>query len=266
MTSQNQFDSLLSDPDRAAFAASGYGQDGGLGARPAVVVIDTNYSFFGHRAEPMLESQKLWPNSCGEYAWESLPHIGRLLDVAHERRVPVIYTTGQDRREDSFDAGRWRAKNPRLRSIGQPQADTVVEGVPGFPRNAIVASIAPRDSDIIIRKPKPSAFFATALPGYLIDLGVDTILLAGVATSGCVRATAVDGFSYNLKVGVVAEACFDRIQASHEMALFDLQSTYADVCSIDKTVDYLESIPLGLYDDKIDFDLSDSIQREGYRT
>lgn len=256
MNAFTRWGTLLSDQDRAAFAASGYGQDGGLGARPAVIVIDTNNAFFGHRAEPLLESQKLWPNSCGEYAWESLPHIRRLLDAAHERRVPVIYTTGQDRREDSFDAGRWRAKNPRLRSIGQTEAEIVVEGVPGFPRNDIVAGIAPRESDIVIRKPKPSAFFGTALTGYLIDLGVDTILLAGVATSGCVRATAVDGFSYNFKVGVVAEACFDRIQASHEMALFDLQSTYADVCGIEETVDYLQSVPLGLYDDKIDFDVA----------
>ncbi len=240
---------LLSDEDRAAFAASGYGARGDLGSRPAVVVIDVNYAFCGHRREPLLESQKLWPNSCGERAWDSIPHIRRLIDAAHARRVPVFFTTGQDRRPDLFDAGRWKAKNPRMRGGGPVRS----ESVPGFPRNEIVAEIAPAPADIVIRKPKPSAFFGTALTGYLVDLGIDTLLLAGVATSGCVRATAVDAFSYNFKVAVVEEACFDRIQASHDMALFDLQSTYADVYRIDEAAEYLATVPAGQFDDKIDF-------------
>lgn len=244
---------LLSEQDRAVFAASGYGAPGGLGSRPAIVVIDVNNSFCGHEPQPLLESQKHWPNSCGEYAWNALPHIRRLVDAAHDRRIPVIYTTGQERRPDAFNAGRWSAKNTRLARHATPEHVGAVEGIVGFNRDDIAAMIAPRQSDIVIRKPKPSAFFETGLLGYLIDLQVDTVILAGVATSGCVRATAVDGFSYNFAVGVVAEACFDRIQASHEMALFDLQSTYADVHGIDSAVSYLDQIPSGLFDDKIDF-------------
>lgn len=234
----------LSDRDLEVFRASGYGQTAGLGSRPAVVVVDVNYAFCGHQRDSVLESQKLWRNSCGEYAWDALPHIRALIDAAHERRVPVIYTTGQDRRPDLFDAGRWRSKNRRAGAT---------EGIPGIDRNEIMPDIAPSPSDIVIRKPKPSAFFGTALTGYLIDLGVDTILLAGVATSGCVRATAVDAFSLNYHVAVVSDACFDRIQASHEMALFDLQSTYADVYGIEKAVEYLHSVESGLFDEYIDF-------------
>lgn len=256
-----RLDALLSEKDREVFAASGYGRDGGFGARPAIIVIDVNHSFVGHTRQAVLESQRFWPNSCGEYAWDALPHIRRLIDTAHQQRIPVIHITGQDRRPDSFDAGRWRAKNARLDSTGSSGAK---EGVDGFPRNNIVEPIAPEARDVVIRKLKPSAFFSTALLGYLIDLKIDTILLAGVATSGCVRATAVDGFSYNFAVGVVADACFDRIQASHQMALFDLQSTYADVLRTADAVSYLQTIEPGLFDDKIDFVSPDAARKVDY--
>lgn len=252
MNAAERFNQLLSDQDRQVFAASGYGERGGLGSRPAVIVIDVNYAFCGHQREPVLESQRHWPNSCGEAAWDALPHIRRLVDAAHDRHVPVFYTTGQDRRPDLFDAGRWKAKNPRMRENMDASAPPV-ESIPGFPRNNIVASIAPSPQDVLIRKPKPSAFFGTALTGYLIDLGIDTLLLAGVATSGCVRATAVDGFSFNYSVAVIEDACFDRIEASHRMALFDLQSTYADVYRTDEMVRYLDNVPMSQFDSKIAF-------------
>lgn len=238
------WDHYLSEADARVFEASGYGARAGLGTRPALVIIDVNYAFCGDRALPVLESLDKWRNSCGERAWEAIPHIRRLIDQAHVNRVPVVYTTGQERRRDRFDAGVWRHKNRRS---GEQ------EGLPGFPRNEIVREIAPIESDIVIRKPKPSAFFSTPLNSFLVDLGVDSLLLCGVTTSGCVRATAVDGFSGNYRVAVVEQACFDRIEASHAMALFDLQSTYADVLHVDEAVEYLAGTRTGLYDELIDF-------------
>ncbi len=84
--------------------------------------------------------------------------------------------------------------------------------------------IAPQRGDVVIAKAKPSAFFGTPLLSYLIAWQVDTLLVAG-GTSGCVRATVVDAFSYNFLVSVVAEACFDRGQASHAINLFDMQAS-----------------------------------------
>ena len=98
------WDSFLTARDKDVFAAAGYGQRAGFGQRPAVVVIDVNDNFTGDRPEPILDSIKRWPNSCGEDAWEAMGYIKRLLDVARDQGLPVIYTTG-DRRTDGWQYG-----------------------------------------------------------------------------------------------------------------------------------------------------------------
>jgi maleamate amidohydrolase len=105
-----------------------------------------------------------------------------------------------------------------------------------------VREIAPRDGDIVIRKDKPSVFFGTPLMSYLHELQVDTLLVAGTTTSGCVRATVVDAFSYNFKVVVVEECVFDRGQASHKVNLFDMQAKYADVVPLEAALGYLDEL------------------------
>ena len=97
----NQF---LTERDKAVFAASGYGARGGFGKRPALLVIDVNYAFCGDKPEPILESIKHWRNSCGEDAWVAMPLSKSLIDKAHEKGMPVIYTTGI-RRDDNWDSG-----------------------------------------------------------------------------------------------------------------------------------------------------------------
>jgi maleamate amidohydrolase len=87
----NQF---LTERDKAVFAASGYGARGGFGKRPALLVIDVNYAFCGDKPEPILESIKRWRNSCGEESWPAVAAIKSLVDKAHEKGIPVIYTTG----------------------------------------------------------------------------------------------------------------------------------------------------------------------------
>ena len=85
------WDAFLTERDKQVFDAAGYAQPAGLGKRPAVIVIDVNYHFTGDKDEPILDSIKKWPNSCGEDAWEALPYIKRLLDAARNKGVPVIY-------------------------------------------------------------------------------------------------------------------------------------------------------------------------------
>jgi nicotinamidase-related amidase len=116
-----------------------------------------------------------------------------------------------------------------------------------------VREIAPSASDIVIKKLKPSAFHGTPLVGFLNDLHVDTLLICGTTTSGCVRASVIDAFSYNFRVGVIEECTFDRGKASHAINLFDMHAKYADVVGIDQVLDYLESLEIGLFDDKMDF-------------
>src|SRR3954470_23375360 len=104
---------FLTERDKQVFAAGGFGSRQGFGKRPAILVIDVNYNFCGDRPEPILESIKRWRNSCGEEAWTAVDRIAELVAVAHQQRIPVIYSTGQDPRPDTFDAGRWADKNSR---------------------------------------------------------------------------------------------------------------------------------------------------------
>lgn len=225
------WDSYLSSRDQQVFAAAGYGSRAGYGLRPAVLVVDVNYAFCGDKPEPILDSIVRWPNSCGPEAWTAIDHIATLLAVARTRDVPIIYTTGEDADRRAVP-GRWGDKNWRA-----------TEDVTPVDREQIMPQIAPHTSDVVIRKDKPSAFFGTALIACLVGLGADTLLVTGTTTSGCVRATVVDGFSYNFKVAVVEECTFDRGQASHAIALFDLNAKYADVVALTDACHYLRSLP-----------------------
>ncbi len=100
--------------------------------------------------------------------------------------------------------------------------------------------LAPRSSELLLSKKKASAFFGTPLISYLVEHGVDTVIVTGCTTSGCVRATVVDGQSYNLRMIVVEDGVFDRGELSHAASLWDMQAKYADVVSSDEVVTYLE--------------------------
>jgi maleamate amidohydrolase len=226
------WDKLLGPQDRAVYDAAGYGREGARGERPALLVVDVNYNFAGDHPEPILDSIKRFHNSCGEYAWEAIPHIVRLLEATRSAGVPVFFTT-QELRVDSLRVGAWGRKNRRAY-----ERDEKAELL----GTTIVPDLKPRADELIIRKTKPSAFFGTPLQSYLVQLRTDTVLVAGATTSGCVRATVVDAFSYNYQVVVVEECVFDRGQASHAINLFDMQAKYADLASLDDTIHYLNGL------------------------
>src|SRR5919201_1149774 len=231
---------FLTERDKAVFGSSGYGARGGFGKRPALLVIDVNYAFCDERPMPILESIKRWRNSCGEDAWVAMPYLKSLIDKAHEKGIPVIYTTGV-RRADNWDSGSWSWKNSRTDE--RPLvARTERDG------NEIVDEIAPEPQDLVVLKQKPSGFFGTNLLSYLVLLGCDSVVVTGTTTSGCVRATVLDAFSNNFRVTVAEEACFDRSEASHDINLCDMQAKYADVLAVEEVKRYLASLPKGLFD------------------
>lgn len=227
----NSWDDFLTEQDKAVFAAGGYGARAGLGQRPVLLVIDVTYGFCGDRPEPILESIQRWRSSCGEGAWEALPHVGRLLEVCRGQGVPVVYTKGAPRRTDGFDRGRWADKNSR-QTTDTPATDE------------FVSAIAPTGQDIVVEKRKPSAFFGTTLASHLVSLQADSLIVCGTTTSGCVRATVTDGFSYDYRVTIAQEATFDRGQASHAMALFDLDMKYADVTPVADIIRHVRGLPV----------------------
>ncbi len=228
---------FLNQRDLDVLRALGFGARMGFGERPALLIIDTNYEFCGERPLPILESIKHWRGSCGEEGWAAVAVMKRLIDAAHGKGLPVFYSTNA-RRSDRWDAGSWRWKSAGERASG-----------PRDPRlDDIVAEIAPQAQDIIIRKTKPSVFFGTPFRSYLTLLKVDSLIVCGGTTSGCVRASVLDAFSENLRCAVVAQGCFDRVEVSHAMNLVDMQAKYADVVDADDAMRFIASLNPGMFE------------------
>jgi maleamate amidohydrolase len=206
---------FLDDRERLALERAGYGGRVGLGRRPALLVVDVTWAFCGDDpAAPVEDAVQRYPHASGRTAWDALPPTRLLVEAARRAQVPLFFTRGASRPGDS--SARWSDKNAR-HGTALAQAGEIV------PASGYV------DGDTVIDKECPSAFFGTALLRRLIAAGVDSVVVCGGTTSGCVRATVVDAFSYNLRVAVAAEATFDRVRASHRMALFDMDLKYADV-------------------------------------
>lgn len=224
------WDALMPESDMEVYAAAGYGGKVGPGKNPALLVVDVTTAFLGDKPEPILKSIERFPNSCGEAGWKSLEKIQQLVAVAREGGTPVIYSAGAAK--GTWRAGRWAEKHRRTLESDNREVST---------KEHIPQQIAPRPGDVVIEKMKPSAFFGTLLASHLVAIGVDTLVVCGCATSGCVRATVTDAFSYNFRVLVVEEGTFDRGEVSHKVNLFDLNQKYADVVSLETALDYLRS-------------------------
>src|SRR5438309_9549197 len=117
MMSERVWDKFPTERARVVFAAGGFGTRAGFGERPALLIIDVNWAFGGERPEPILESIKRWRTSCGEDAWVALPYIKQLIEKAHAKGLPVIYTTGEGR-ADKWDRGSWSWKSSRAGETG----------------------------------------------------------------------------------------------------------------------------------------------------
>jgi maleamate amidohydrolase len=230
------WDQYLTERDHAVYRTAGYGSSRPFGGRPAVVVIDVNYDFVGHEPAPILESAAIWRHSCGEEGWAGVEAIATLLAAAREKSLPIFYSTSMEERPDALGRGLWRSSRNGEQG-----------GVPGVVGSDIVAEIAPQERDVVLRKSKPSAFFGTGLISYLTELGVDELIVTGTTTSGCVRATVIDAFSYNVNCKVVEEGTFDRGQASHAINLFDMNAKYADVVSLTTTLEHIAALPADIY-------------------
>jgi maleamate amidohydrolase len=230
------WDHYLTEQDKATLRERPH-QVWGFGNRPALVLIDLYRWVFGDRERPMLEALKDWPGYCGPQAWAALPHLQRLLASARRAHIPVVHVTSLSPSESGVKG--WADNPKRTRSVGAPDA-AMAERLKR--RGEIVDEVAPIAGEAVIRKAAPSAFFGTLLMAHLNALDVDSIILCGESTSGCVRATCVEGRSWRLNMTVVEECVFDRHQAAHAMNLFDMHEKYADVLQIDEVVEHLESL------------------------
>ena len=226
------WDPFLTENDRQALEA-GRERRVGFGKRPALLMVDLYRWVFGDRPQPLLESMKEWPSSCGLAGWNALPHIQQLLAAARGAGLPVLHLTGLD------DAG-MMGWNEAIHGGASRAAKAGVPGERVQRRYDIVDEVAPIEGEVVLRKTAPSAFWGTPLIGQLTLLGVDSLIVAGESTSGCVRATVVDAASHRLKVTVVEECVFDRHEATHAINLFDMHQKYADVTPLDEVLTFLK--------------------------
>lgn len=229
------WDDFLTEQDKQVFQLAGYGKRGGFGKRPALFIIDVQNNFCGDEPGQSIEDGiKQYRTHCGPAGWKAVPYIERLLKVAREKNLPVFYTQSE-RRPDLLDSGVQVGKNHR------GGEKTVLSGTHA---TQTVAPLKPEPQDILIGKIKPSAFFGTIFMSHLNFLDIDTLIMTGCTTSGCLRATTVDAYSYNFKVVIPEETAFDRFEASHAINLFDMNCKYADVIPTDEVEAYLRGLPV----------------------
>jgi maleamate amidohydrolase len=191
----------------------------GFGKKPAVLVVDFINAY-------TTEGSLLYAPDVVTAVNETID----LLALAREKNIPVLYTKVLYNK-NFRDGGIFIQKVPVLKTM-----------VEGEPLAEIVSELTPVESDIIIVKQYASAFFGTSLAATLTSLGVDTILLTGCSTSGCVRASAVDGMQYGFRVIVPRECVADRHTGPHEANLFDINSKYGDVVGKTEVMEYLKSL------------------------
>ena len=205
--------------DAQFFAERGFGKRIGFGERPALIVIDMLKAFTDETA-PL-----------GANLEPQLAAIVPLLAAAHARSAPVIFSSVRYDESDVRDAGIWARK---MKGVTSLQADG--KGWELDPRLDF------RRGDILLYKKYASCFFGTDLVPKLLTARVDTLIITGCTTSGCVRATAVDACQNGFRSIVVREAVGDRSAAAHAQSLFDLDAKYADVVGLDDAAGYLEQL------------------------
>lgn len=208
------WDGVVSAEEVSRYEAAGFGRPTGMGQRPALLIIDVQYRTVGTRRLPYWEAIEEFKTSCGEDGWQAVDHIEPLLKLFRDRGHPVLYPYVAPKM--GFDAGRLGDKVPAIMNISAKGYE-------------FVPQIAPVEGDVLLPKKHPSAFFGTPLASYLIERQVDTLVVTGCSTSGCVRGTVVDGFAYNFHVTVPQECVYDRSPTAHAVNLFDMAYKYADV-------------------------------------
>jgi nicotinamidase-related amidase len=207
----------MSDPLSKNYAAGGFGKSLQPGRRPALLVVDFVRAYLVP-GSPLYAGVEAACDACRE-----------LLAAARAAGIPVFHTNVHYQ-AGGRDGGVFFRKVPALACFeagARPDLAAFAEG------------LEPAAGEIVITKQYASAFFGTSLASTLTALGVDTVIIAGVSTSGCVRATAVDACQHGFVPLVVREAVGDRHEGPHAANLFDLQAKYAEVVTLGQTREYL---------------------------
>ncbi|HEU0071098.1 MAG TPA: isochorismatase family protein [Alphaproteobacteria bacterium] len=220
------WDDVIDPTDKQIYAEFFNRQERIVGPKPALLAIDLYDKVYAGGPKTVSELNKDFPGSCGINAWTAIEPTKQLFAAARAAGIPIIYTTGNP--------------NPRVVATNRQRRPSEASG-DGY---AIRADFAPQPGDLVIKKERASGFFGTPLVAHLQMLGVRSLIMCGESTSGCLRASTVEGFSNGFHMTVVEECCFDRSMLSHKVALFDLHHKYADVMHVEEVVAHLGGLAL----------------------
>ncbi|GGF90994.1 isochorismatase family protein [Paenibacillus abyssi] len=209
------------------YVKSGHRRPLTMGKNPALVVIDVTIGFVGSKPQPLEEALKEYSSACGDAFWKDVPQYQRLIALFREKKYPVIFTRA-DRYNQQFAGKATKA----VRQIDPND--------PYF--NEFPAAVSPLKEEWVLDKTKASMFFDTSLNSYLVKHQIDTVVVCGGSTSGCLRASVVDSCSHGYTTFVVEDCCFDRSYFAHCANLFDMDAKYASVLSLDELEQKMVSI------------------------
>jgi nicotinamidase-related amidase len=198
-----------------------------VGPSPALLAIDLYELSYQGGPKPVAELHRTYPSSCGENAHNAIEPTKGLFAATRAAGIPIFYTT-QDTRPDSLPSRVTATRRQRV------QVDPALY--------AIRSDFKPQPGDVVITKQRASGFYGTPLLAHLTQLGIQSLIVCGESTSGCVRASAVDAYSSGFHVTLVEECCYDRSMLSHKVNLFDLHHKYADVMHVDEVVAHLDGL------------------------
>ncbi len=197
-----------------------------VGKTPALLAIDLYNRVYEGGNRPIREIYKQFPSTCGENAWRAIEPTKRLIAASRKAGIPIIYTTGAAETATKLHNAKRTWKNPQTNLDGYSIKD----------------DFTPEPDDRVIYKERASGFCGTPLQMYLQQKDVDSLIVCGESTSGCVRATVVEGWSLSFHVTVAEECVFDRSTISHKINLFDLHHKYADVMHVAEVIAHLETL------------------------
>lgn len=210
------YSSVIPQSDLEAYRKGGFGKRMGFGKKPCVLVIDMTYGFVDPKN----------PLAHGSMGYRAVDNLKPLLDSARRHDVKIVYTTGLNNI-----------------SNGQPigiSRKVIVNQEPK--ENEIIEEIKPQPTDIVVPKKTLALPFGTTILTFFTRNNIDTLIVTGATTSGCVRGTVVEAASYDYFVIVPEECVADRAEVPHIVNLFDMEMKYADVLPVREVIDYFNTL------------------------
>jgi nicotinamidase-related amidase len=215
------WDGVIPAHDRQIYEQAGFSREPRWDGTPALLIVDALWAFIGHQPVDVLEAIKEYPTACGKAGWDGLDRIAETLRFFRQANLPVVYVCADSQLKSLYGT------TTRTRRPAEAHDPSAYE-IPG--------QIAPVPGEAVVTKSKASGFFRTSLDVLLWRRRVDTVLIAGSTTCGCIRATTVDAHSLGFETIVLEDAVWDRSPFSHAVSLFELSMKYAAVTTVNEAV------------------------------